>query len=114
MSTDRASLARRDTFNQPIAQPLMIPFTMVVLYEFCDGPPEMAFTERVGGELPVVRQRRLNEPMTTVVVPAQIRYCRQASVGDKDTPSVQSVVISRSSGAWLEPRSRTDHAAIGV
>jgi hypothetical protein len=44
--TDRTSLARRDTFNQPIAQPLMIPFTMVVRHEFCDGPPEMAFTER--------------------------------------------------------------------
>jgi hypothetical protein len=24
----------------------MIPFTMIVRHEFCDGPPEVAFTER--------------------------------------------------------------------
>jgi len=35
-----------DTFNQPIAQPLMISLTMVVGHEFCDGPSEMPFTER--------------------------------------------------------------------
>ena len=39
-------LVSGDTFNQPIAQPLMISFTMVVGHEFCDGPSEMPFTER--------------------------------------------------------------------
>jgi hypothetical protein len=42
-TTDGAHLVSRDAFNQLIAQPLMISFTMVVRHEFCDGPSEMAF-----------------------------------------------------------------------
>ena len=67
----------------------------------------------VGGELPVVPQRRLNEPVTAVIQPGPNPYCRQASVGDEDTPGVQSVDISRVR-PWLEPASHTGHAAIGV
>jgi hypothetical protein len=36
---------KRDTFNQPISQPLMIPFAMVVRHESWDRPPEMALTD---------------------------------------------------------------------
>ena len=68
----------------------------------------------VAGEFPNVPQRRLNETVTAVVHPRPNPYCRQASVGDKDTPGVQSITISRGSGARLEPTSRTGHAAIGV
>jgi hypothetical protein len=35
----------RDTLNQLISQPLRVPFAMVVRHEFCDGAPEMGFTE---------------------------------------------------------------------
>jgi hypothetical protein len=65
------------------------------------------------GELPVVPRRRLNGPVTALIQPGPNPYCRQASVGDEDTPGVQSVDILRVR-PWLEPASRTGHAAIGV
>ena len=68
----------------------------------------------VGGELPVAPQK----------TPERTRDCgnsarpksvlSQASLGDEDTPGVQSVDVPRGTGAWFEPTSRTGHAAIGV
>jgi hypothetical protein len=37
---------RRRTFNQSVARPLMIPFTMIMGNKLSDEPPKMALAER--------------------------------------------------------------------
>ena len=52
-------------------------------------------SQRVGGELPVVRERRLNEPVIAVIQPGRNPHPGQVSVTDDDTRGVQSVDTSR-------------------
>ena len=69
---------------------------------------------RVGGELPVVRRRRLNERATATVNPDPSPYVDERQSGTRTHPTFKSAVLWHNLGASLEPPPLIDHAAIGV